>query len=503
MGNDLGNVSAGFDDNFAYNTLVLGSNDYVRLVDLQNNSGSSSPEALYVNTLIVPSGSTLDLNGLHLYYRDAEINGTIIAGSATHLAGGGPFPLNTSNPGNLQISGEVNNWTFFGRAGQPVNVFLHTGSGGTPTPIQPALDYGQITLVNPQGHSISIAHNSVSGTDASILNQVLPVNGIYDIEVQAAPATAESTGNYVIAAYDATVYTSPIDLNQTVHGQLISQYNQDAWTFAAVANTQVQFNLISTTSSALRFSLTGPGGFTVFGDLSSSSGLVNLPASGTYILAVSATQTATNAYSFQLQETTVTNLTLGTSYQGTLVGSGQAQLFTVQVASAGDLGIVLSDANANDENEVYLSFRTAPTRNTYEYRYPSTGASQVLALAAQPGTYYILVYNNLVTSPGSSYSLVASAGAFVLAGLTTKEVANTQDDLLLLTGVFPMAYASDDAYRIQFVSPNGTIYPSSPIYLSPTSLGVNSGTNETASGEMTMVATLPANTLGLAATQSW
>ena len=79
MSQDLGNVAAGFNNNFAYGTLAVGSNDYVRLVDLQNNSGSSSPEALYVNTLIVPSGSTLDLNGLHLYYRAGEIKGTITA----------------------------------------------------------------------------------------------------------------------------------------------------------------------------------------------------------------------------------------------------------------------------------------------------------------------------------------------------------------------------------------------------------------------------------------
>ncbi len=118
MSDDLGNISAGFHDNFAYNTLAIGSNDYVRLVDLSDNSGSSSPEALYVNTLIVPSGSTLDLNGLHLYYRAAEIDGTITAGSATPMAGGGPVALNTVNPGNLQVAGEVDDWSFFGLRGR-------------------------------------------------------------------------------------------------------------------------------------------------------------------------------------------------------------------------------------------------------------------------------------------------------------------------------------------------------------------------------------------------
>src|SRR5208337_782814 len=206
MGQDLGNVSAGFNDNFAYGTLGLGSNDYVRLVDLANNSGSSSPEALYVNTLIVPSGSTLDLNGLHLYYRTGEINGTITAGSATPLAGGGALQLNTADPGNLQFSGQVDDWTFFGRAGQSVDIFLHTGSSGTPAPIQPALNYGQVTLIDPNGNQVAITSNSQSGADASILNQVLPANGTYQIKVQAAPGDSSGTGNYIVAAYDATVY---------------------------------------------------------------------------------------------------------------------------------------------------------------------------------------------------------------------------------------------------------------------------------------------------------
>ncbi|HUJ80425.1 MAG TPA: hypothetical protein VLW83_01005, partial [Candidatus Acidoferrales bacterium] len=68
--------------------------------------------------LIVPSGSTLDLNGLHLYYRTASIQGTITAGSATPLTGGGLVALNTANPGNIQVPGEVDDWSFFGRGGE-------------------------------------------------------------------------------------------------------------------------------------------------------------------------------------------------------------------------------------------------------------------------------------------------------------------------------------------------------------------------------------------------
>jgi hypothetical protein len=158
---------------------------------------------------------------------------------------------------------------------------------------------------------------------------------------------------------------------------------------------------------------------------------VNLPSSATYTLAVFATQAATNTYAFELEETSVTGLTLGTAYQGTLAGSGQAQLFTVQVTGATTLEIALSDAVASDENEVYVSLGSLPTRDNYDFRDSSAGANQALALAAHPGTYDILVYSNLVSSPGSGYSLIASARSFVLAGLTTTEIDNTQGALLL------------------------------------------------------------------------
>ncbi len=203
----------------------------------------------------------------------------------------------------------------------------------------------------------------------------------------------------------------------------------------------------------------------------------------------------TGAYAFSLEETTQTNLTLGTPYQGTLAGSGQAQLFIVTLANPGALAVELTDTNANDENEVYVSLGTAPTRDTFQYRYTSTGADQTLALAAQPGTYYILVYNNLVTSPGSNYTFLVQGGPFVLTGSTPGKVGDSQAATLLVSGVFPLAYLSATSYQIQFISAGGTAYPASPLYLSPTSLGIGSGGTESVNGTMTMAGTLPANAL--------
>jgi hypothetical protein len=76
MSQDLGNVAAGFTNNFAYYGLSLSNSTYVRLVDNSHNSQGGAAEALYVDNLNVPGGSTLDLNGLHLYTRIAQIHGT-------------------------------------------------------------------------------------------------------------------------------------------------------------------------------------------------------------------------------------------------------------------------------------------------------------------------------------------------------------------------------------------------------------------------------------------
>src|SRR5262249_19060407 len=72
MSNDLGNVTAGFTNNFAYGTLALANNTYVQLVDNAHNSAGMGAEAVYTNTLSVPAGTTLDLNGLHCYARAAQ-----------------------------------------------------------------------------------------------------------------------------------------------------------------------------------------------------------------------------------------------------------------------------------------------------------------------------------------------------------------------------------------------------------------------------------------------
>jgi hypothetical protein len=85
-GLDLGDVEEGYVENFALDTLQVGglSRAHLKLIDLVDNQpDSGSPEALYVDHLVVGWGSTLDLGGVSIYYRTAQIFGNVINSSLT------------------------------------------------------------------------------------------------------------------------------------------------------------------------------------------------------------------------------------------------------------------------------------------------------------------------------------------------------------------------------------------------------------------------------------
>jgi hypothetical protein len=89
-GVDLGAVEAGFDTNFALAGLQVGGVDTasVQLLNrYDNQSNWTGAEALYVDTLAIGRYSTLNLNGLNVYYRNLDNKGTIatMGGSLTQV----------------------------------------------------------------------------------------------------------------------------------------------------------------------------------------------------------------------------------------------------------------------------------------------------------------------------------------------------------------------------------------------------------------------------------
>jgi hypothetical protein len=289
----------------------------------------------------------------------------------------------------------------------------------------------------------------------------LPADGIYHVHVQAPAGQAGITGFYDLTVADATVHQMPIAFNEPVTGELEDEYSTNQWTFSAVANQLVQFDLLNVANSNIEFDLRGPNGYTAFSGATGSSGDINLPTAGSYTLTVHTTGQP-GAYAFEFMQPSVTDLTLNVPDQIPLVGSGQAQLFEVTVGAANPLEINLTDANQHDHNEVYVSYGTAPTRDTYDYRFTGgAAADQTVALTAKPGIYYILVYNNLVTSPGS-YTIEADSAPFLLSGMTPAKIGNAGNTTVQFSGIFPLqagngGYVLSTAPYVQFIAADGTV----------------------------------------------
>ena len=105
-GKDYGLSSTGFNNNFNLPALTLktGSGAYVNLVDNIDNGHRASPEALYVNSLIVPTGTTLNLNRLHLYTHLSGDIHQVQAGEGA-LFGGGQIINRPLKPITAPING--------------------------------------------------------------------------------------------------------------------------------------------------------------------------------------------------------------------------------------------------------------------------------------------------------------------------------------------------------------------------------------------------------------
>ena len=104
----LAYVPSGFTNNLVDGLLTLSGNSVVQLVDNEHTTSGSSPEALYADSLLVSTGSTFNLNGLHAYVRVAEINGTISGGPLGQIpSNGGSLAINSPVAANLGTAGRL------------------------------------------------------------------------------------------------------------------------------------------------------------------------------------------------------------------------------------------------------------------------------------------------------------------------------------------------------------------------------------------------------------
>jgi RHS repeat-associated protein len=465
MSADLGATQAGFVNNFAYDTISLTANTSVELVDQSTNTTSGKPEAVYADELIVPAGATLNLNNLHLYVRGDQVSGTVVGGTITAVPSGGSIALNTPTPATLTPAGAIDNWTFYGTAGESITIQLNPGGGGSNPAISPTLNWGQVALLSSGGSSLATASSASSGAIATISGLTLPANGTYTIQVQAAQGQSSSSGNYVLSAYNVTANVQNLTLNQRENGTIRNPYGLDQWVFTGSAGQQVQLVAVSA-SGGVQFDLNGPGNQTLFSDLQADSGLITLPASGQYVLTAHGSGGQGGAYAFALDQTSVTNLTLGGSDSGTLAGSGQAQLFEVTVPATQSLIVGLQDNTATDVVQLFANLGSPPTPFNYG---ESSGAGssdpKLLVPSAAPGTWYILVYAASVSS-SSPFTIQATGAQVQLSTVAPDRSATGSPATLTLTGS-----GFDGTTTVSLISASNQVYMASTVsFDTPTQL---------------------------------
>ena len=283
MGHYVEANSSGFlPSNFSMGALNLASSTYVKLIDQSNNVPGPANEALYVNSVIIPAGSTIDLNGLKLVTRALQQGGTVLNGSIEVIPDSGALTLGIPTPGALSQSGQLDEWSFFSFPGRQATIIVNPGSSGTPAPVAPQVNWVRVEVLDAANNVLASLSNPTQGGIVTLNNVALTAGGIYRVRINASPGHLASTGNYIITAWDSTPNVRDMELNRTVSGAIATPYGQDQWNFSAAAGMQVQFDLINTSTSGLSFTLTGPNNYTAFNDIIGDSNLITLPFDGAY-----------------------------------------------------------------------------------------------------------------------------------------------------------------------------------------------------------------------------
>lgn len=247
-----------------------------------------------------------------------------------------------------------------------------------------------------------------------------------------------------------------LSLNKQVLGRLRLIHQVELWTFPAVAGQVVQLIQVNCSAPGVGFSLLGPGGWLGFTNLAGPSDFLQLPGAGLFTLQVRSTEAPPEkAYTFRLQEVVKTSLSLGSVYTGSIIGSGQAQLFRIDLPTGQPVRIRLTDTHSGNRNELYAAFGVAPTRGSFDYRFAQPGAASQDLVIPSPtsGSWYVLVYAESVLTPGD-FSLLVSASDVLVTRVSPRRSGNIVRAQLAIEGA---GYGTDT--QVGLVASNGNSFP--------------------------------------------
>ena len=219
MSQDLGNDLAGFQGNFHYSAITVASGALT--------SGSSTGLTTR-RAAPAPGGSMstrwpfarrdLDLNELAVYTRESQVTGTVINGTLKQVVSGGPIAFGEAVPGTIATAGQVDSWTFSGRAGTRVTVELTPATPRRQQLLIPYLEFARVSLLDPNNNLLATANDASPGDLLTLPDVSLPVDGVYTI--QTAASLPEGTGHYLVSAYSAVITSETTTFDQVIHGAL-------------------------------------------------------------------------------------------------------------------------------------------------------------------------------------------------------------------------------------------------------------------------------------------
>jgi hypothetical protein len=277
-----------------------------------------------------------------------------------------------------------------------------------------------------------------------------------------------SDTTFMLAAH-GRILTHPgvertIALNQLGAARLPTPFSADTWVFAGTANQQVQFDLVNIFQPGMHFSLTGPNGWTGFSEATNGVPPVTLPASGTYTLTAAGVGSRTD-YAFRLIEGSSVALSLSSPFQGQFWGSGQEQLFYINLTSGSPLQISLGNQGAGNRAELYVRQGAPPTPSQFDYRSNGSGPNQQIVVPnATVGTWYILVYCDTIATPGD-FTLGATAPSVLLSSISPQREAVNADLTLTLNGS-----GFGQTTTVALLAGDGTVYSPSSVVADSTTL---------------------------------
>jgi hypothetical protein len=231
---DLGATAAGFVNNSAVESLNLSGSAYVQLTSIK----SSAPlDAVYVNTLDVPAGTTLNLNGIHIYAYSSFVQGTVLGGTIQLVAppalpGGATVATSDVTASGLRLDlstgGALYYWTGPGASWTQIagnTSSLQVGSNGTAYALLP---YGGL-----YGWTLAGGWSFVAGNVSSYhagpngAAYVLQPGGNLSISQNGVLSPLKSNVSSFQVAPNGTVYA------QLPYGALESWTPGGAWTSVA------------------------------------------------------------------------------------------------------------------------------------------------------------------------------------------------------------------------------------------------------------------------------